>query len=103
MYIRGCLRLVCTMPPLGPSPTLKLCRTCVHLKPMPHMDIRFARCNLFGDVDPVSGETHYKYADSMRAENYEIDGDTCGVDGKYHEPKPKSGGHGWWTWLMTID
>jgi hypothetical protein len=57
--------------------TVKLCKKCKHF--IPNKD----RCQLFGNMDLVTGDMEYNYASSERVEN-----GNCGPEAKFWIPIP---------------
>jgi hypothetical protein len=60
---------------------VKLCKTCKHFVPDSKLfsNFQYGKCRLFGEIDPVTGETKFNYASLVR--KYENE---CGEQGLLH-------------------
>ena len=59
--------------------TPKLCKNCAHFISNGN-NPEYSKCELFGNINLVTGETRYKYADLCRSSE-------CGIDAIYFEAK----------------
>lgn len=66
------------------KPLPRLCRDCIHFRPNPTLDvanpanIEYGHCTYLADVNLVTGEPTYFYAQTMRGQSGE-----CGIEAKF--------------------
>lgn len=69
-----------TFHPAKPAKTVKLCKECVHYKPVLFHTSK-GRCTLCGEIDVVTGEIENMRADRARLKE-------CGEDAKFFKAGP---------------